>query len=576
MPGRAFIQPVSVLALPRLALICAWTAVLACLPPAWAAEEFVTDPGSDWQSKFKFSDDDEGVATANPPITEEAQAPASPAQSSENSRQITGDIAIMTAQYLREHHSPLKVAALMLAEQARHNIKHADGMEAQRVIAAYANASLYDRASYLESKLASGWKAAERNQFWLEQASRMLSRDEPRQAEQALRKLGEKLDPVLTVKRDSLLQLSYLAQGRFDAAINNFEVSDGDPQLALQAYHNYATALYKQGRKDEALALLDELGEVSVVTNEMLALRDYINLGLAWVWLSENQGGTARAVFKRVGLERAFSSRALLGLGWAELAPDGRRQDTRFRRKLNCVDSLSQAETAEERLARSLSPCKPIQTAPLFKYYRQFDYEAGGVGPDRVRRALVPWQVLVQRGTHDPAVQEALLAIAYAQTRLKRYEEAGIAYRQAIQRYDVEIQRLDVLLSEFQKPATDPQGLLERQAQPAEFAELRSSRAYAAAADELNDLLAASFELSEIQRSFRRESPGNPLMGPLSGPFWGQHEQLTRQVRARRAELNARISQMCADDTKARRIRLKKYLAGASLGLAKLYDVRGK
>src|SRR3546814_1293049 len=60
-------------------------------------------------------------------------------------------------------------------------------------------------------------------------------------------------------------------------------------------------------------------------TSEDLALRDRANLTLGWQFLQTQQGGTSKPVFSRVRVEGPFSNRALLGLGWAQLAPQGAR-----------------------------------------------------------------------------------------------------------------------------------------------------------------------------------------------------------------------------------------------------------
>lgn len=553
------------------------TAVCVCVlfslmaSPAWAVDDADVDPGSDWQRHFNFDDADEEPTPANLPASNDVLAP-SPNRQPPVVEQDGIDIVLKTAQYLHEYRLPLRAAAQILAEQTQGLISAQQGDAAQQSIAAYATAGLYDRALYLETKLSAGWDTHALNDFWLSQARLMLSRDEPQLAEQALRRLRQPTSASANHQRQSLLQHAYIGQGRFDAATQAFESAQGAPELIMLAYHNYAIALQGQGRKPEAMALLDELGEVTASNNEMLALRDQANLALGWAWLADNQGGSARAVFKRIGLERKTSGMALLGLGWAELAPDGRRQETRFRRKLNCVDELSAAETTEERLVSSLSPCQPVQTAAMFKYYRLFDFEAGGAGAERLRRALVPWQVLVRRGSHEPAVQEALLAVGYAQARLKRYAEAELAYRQAIQQYESELKRLAAKEAEFSTYDGDPRLVLRRRELPSEFASLRASHAFANASADLDDLLSAQFELAEINRYLRRVNLTASGDEERHALIQTQHQKLLDATKDQQAALYDSLRQLCLDEIAIRRSRLKKYLAHASLALAKLYD----
>jgi hypothetical protein len=548
---------------------------LAALP-TWAVDEADVDPGSDWQRQFNFDDADEEPATDPSSASDDVRVPdhdARPAVVEHN----TVDIAHKTAQYLLEYRLPLRAGAQLLTEQMQGSISAEQGAAAQQSIAAYSAAGLYDRALYLETKLSAGWDTHTLNDFWLQQARLMLSRGEPQPAEQALRRLRQPSSAAASHQRQSLLQLSYINQSRFDAATQAFESAQasahGAPELIMLTYYNYAISLLGQGRKPEALALLDELGEVTASNNEMLALRDQANLALAWAWLADNQGGSARAVFKRVGLERRSSDMALLGLGWAELAPDGRRQETRFRRKLNCVDELSIAETAEKRLVSSLSPCQPVETAPLFKYYRLFDYEAGAVGAERLRRALIPWQVLVQRDRHEPAVQEAMLAIGYVQGRLKRYADAEPAYRQAIKSYNEEINRLATMEAELNRHAGDPRLVLRRHERPNEFASLRSSNAFASISADLDDLLSAQFEITEIFRNLRRSS-GTERKDDAGHvvDIQAQGQEILDGIKSQQAALYESLKRLCLDEIATRRTRLNQYLAHASLALAKLYD----
>ena len=58
---------------------------------------------------------------------------------------------------------------------------------------------------------------------------------------------------------------------------------------------------------------------------ELLSLRDKANLALGWHFLQQKQGRTALGVLGRIRSEGLASNRALLGMGWAQLAPAGER-----------------------------------------------------------------------------------------------------------------------------------------------------------------------------------------------------------------------------------------------------------
>jgi hypothetical protein len=224
-------------------------------------------------------------------------------------------------------------------------------------------------------------------------------------------------------------------------------------------------------------------------------------------------------------------------------------------------------------LVSSLSPCQPVETAPLFKYYRLFDYEAGGVGAERLRRALIPWQVLVRRGSHLPAVQEAMLATGYAQARLKHHAESELAYRQAIKSYNEEINRLATMEAELSRHAGDPRLVLRRHELPNEFASLRGSNAFASVSADLDDLLSAQFEITEIFRNLRR-SAGTERKDDArhATAIQAQGQEILDDIKSQQASLYESLKRLCLDEITTRRTRLNQYLAHASLALAKVYD----
>jgi tetratricopeptide (TPR) repeat protein len=88
---------------------------------------------------------------------------------------------------------------------------------------------------------------------------------------------------------------------------------------------------------------------------------------------------------------------------------------------------------------------------------RVFFEQAPGAGSEaeRYRRALIPWQILIRRSPADPAVQEALLAVPYAYSRLKGREQAIEHYRSAISHYEAErrhLQRVTQMIRETPLP----------------------------------------------------------------------------------------------------------------------------
>ena len=112
-------------------------------------------------------------------------------------------------------------------------------------------------------------------------------------------------------------------------------------------------------------------------------MRDRANLALGFALLQERQPDPAVAALSRVRLDGPFTNRALLGLGWAE------------------------ADAA------------------------------------RPQRALVPWMELRGSAVVDAAVQESLLAVPFAYTRLAANGQAAEQYRHAVSAFAAESTRLD-------------------------------------------------------------------------------------------------------------------------------------
>jgi tetratricopeptide (TPR) repeat protein len=206
------------------------------------------------------------------------------------------------------------------------------------------------------------------------------------EAEEAFGHVEQKLPDFLDAEYHMLLAQSLMGQGKFsDAAevLNSWERSDG--WLAYSRF-NLGVAFVRTNQLEEGAGLLDQVGQIKTDEPEMLALRDKANLALGYAYLQAEQGEAAKEVLERVRLRGPFSSKALLGVGWA--------------------DSLRE------------------------------DY----------RGALNPWLELQDRDLLDSAVQESLLAVPYAFGQLKANGSAAEYYLSALNQFDTEILRLDAAL----------------------------------------------------------------------------------------------------------------------------------
>ena len=78
--------------------------------------------------------------------------------------------------------------------------------------------------------------------------------------------------------------------------------------------------MVRTGRLPQAIAPLDQVGRMDTSSEELLALRDKVNLALGFALLQAERAADARPILERVRLDGPYSSKALLGVGWADSA----------------------------------------------------------------------------------------------------------------------------------------------------------------------------------------------------------------------------------------------------------------
>ncbi|MGB0218139.1 MAG: tetratricopeptide repeat protein [Sinimarinibacterium flocculans] len=251
------------------------------------------------------------------------------------------------------------------------------------------------------------------------------------EARATLYRMRESLPQELVEDWQDLLARVLMAEKRYgDAAEVLTDLDNSDRQSPYTRY-NLAVALINDGRAPQGLTVLDRVGRLVPSDLEELALRDRANLSLGWYFLQSQQGGTAKPPLERVRFEGPFSNRALLGLGWAELAPQGER--------------VSKALVGDEPETDS-SPFTTFSTLgvllrpgfveeDIFKRagLRSFRLsKASEQEEEALAKALVPWVELISRDPMDTAVQEAWLAIPFTLDRLGAYTQALQYYEKAI------------------------------------------------------------------------------------------------------------------------------------------------
>ena len=225
--------------------------------------------------------------------------------------------------------------------------------------------------------------AAIRNRAWFYLAKVWYSRSYYDRSEDSLGKITGELAPDLEAERQHLLANVLMRQNRFDEAAERIAHWQGPPDWMAFARFNLGVALVRQNRLAEADPVLTAVGTMDAAGSEMAALRDKANLALGYAWLQVNNPTAARSALERVRLAGPYSTRALLGMGWADAA--------------------------------------------LGQY----------------RKALTPWTELHERNLLDAAVQESYLAVPYAYGKLNANAQAAEFYESAIKSFDDEAQRID-------------------------------------------------------------------------------------------------------------------------------------
>src|SRR4030095_11650511 len=175
----------------------------------------------------------------------------------------------------------------------------------------------------------------------------------------------------------------YMAKGQPSEAVKVLAQLKSNERLAGFVAYNLGIALLQDGRPQEAIEQLDKAGQLPASDPAGLAIRDKSDLVLGTMLFESGNFERARQSLDRVHLEGPFSNQALLRAGWAEAS------------------------------------------------VQQYD------------RALVPWNILLERESTDAAVQEVVLAVPHAYASLKLHGRAALLYGRALELFSNQIERVD-------------------------------------------------------------------------------------------------------------------------------------
>jgi hypothetical protein len=221
-----------------------------------------------------------------------------------------------------------------------------------------------------------------RNEAIFRLARIYFQKDQPVNAQYAVERVKGVVPDNLQGDLNFLRAQILMANGRFAEAANVLKDLQNVKGLEGFASYNLGIALIGDGKELEGRRYLDRTGQIETDDELTLAIRDKANLVLGSKLLTEKDYEGAKQMLDRVRLTGPFSSRALLGSGWADA------------------------------------------------FLGRFE------------RALVPWSVLVTRDVTDASVQEAMLALPYAYGKLNVNSTAAVVYSKSLEKFGTEIDKL--------------------------------------------------------------------------------------------------------------------------------------
>ncbi|HET9693797.1 MAG TPA: tetratricopeptide repeat protein [Steroidobacteraceae bacterium] len=218
-----------------------------------------------------------------------------------------------------------------------------------------------------------------------------FQKDQLPEALHALGRIEGKVPAAIQDDVEFLRANIYLATGRpTDAAAVLKPLQDSDDLAGFAAY-NLGIALLQGGDQPGAIAQLDRAGQLRGTDVAEQAIRDKSNFVLGTLLFESADFERAGQSLDRVRLEGPFSNQALLRAGWAEASAE------------------------------------------------------------KFARALVPWNILVQREPTDAAVQEAMMSVPHAYAQLQVHGRAALLYGRALETYSQQIERVDASIDSIRE-----------------------------------------------------------------------------------------------------------------------------
>lgn len=483
---------------------------------------------------------------------------------------LRGEFTQQAATYLAMTGSPMLAAAQLLSADQLGWLDLNKPVPGRLLTQWLQQAGMYKQAARRAQTAQSGWSSFARNEYWLHQASIWLHRDYPSNAETALQRVHAPKHSPNHNHLNGLMTRALLYQHRFAGAAQQLEALKGRPQSSIYQQYNLAIAWLGMGKTQQGLGLLFQLGQIAAINPEIQGLRDRANLMLGWTLLKDKHAGNARVILGLVQKDGMDAARARLGMGWAELAPDGKQAEITILRPRMCLRDAAYLLRNANALRRIPDgDCHP-ENPQIFHHDQQLPFRAGGDKHSRYQHAIAAWKPLLDQPIAWAPVREALLASAQSWHVLGNSQQALATYKQAVKRLQQEQVAVKALVAKVNNPAIDPVALLNRPKYRHRLLHWRASREFVAALDD-RDALRQSMEQLDLDSQRLQRLAANAMNADSRAAVASlqQRWQQTREsVQQAYTQLNLTLRERTTERLQAELNDLQKYLTRARLEYA--------
>jgi hypothetical protein len=230
-----------------------------------------------------------------------------------------------------------------------------------------------------------------RNEAAYRLARIFVEKDDPTGALNTIDKITGKIPEGIRDDELFLRAQIYMLTGKFEGAIKILQGMQGSEKFEGFAAYNLGIALIQNGQELKGFEQLNKAGQIRSDDEATLAIRDKANLLLGERLIAADKPGLATQYLDRVRLTGPYSNKALLASGWTDVSAG------------------------------------------------KFD------------RALVPWSILAKRNVTNKAVQESLLGVPYAYSKLQLFGKAALLYGSALENFGAELAKLDASIKSIRE-----------------------------------------------------------------------------------------------------------------------------